>query len=935
MKTRTGNGLLIALSLVLSLMCSGMLLAQDKLLTPGASTSVADAKSVNCAAYSADGTRCIAGQYYHSDNAIESSAWNATATPIAFGSWAIGNDSYNGCLSCHHSDASAPQLGGGYLIGGHKNILRKVVPNETLLDTQGNPLQNLTGAYFVVGWTTAPDIYGNGVSYGSCARCHTTGYRFDGAGPEPTTVAGFYPNFTYTKLSDTQLPRIPGGGAAGTTSSWSLSGVQCERCHKADMQYDATVINPNIGTAAAPIYSGGRINHFTKVVPTSVNANATTGAIPGTDFYLGSLTSATTRPLPNPPSALTCVECHQNTATWTASAAGTVGQIHLTPLPGFESLAPQTVPAGMTTNKALTGQFSATFACSIATITTKNNPGTYYNDCITAGGTVTYVPGSMSHGIVATMLNSPHARVTGYVDTKNPGTADSTLTINGGITASGITVKGQYNTAFASAGTTANGSTPGGVTNGVAGSCAGCHDVHGDMLGYFNPEVNASNVDTTTSLATCASCHQDGSRYAIASPSHSQGNGTPYGITLTGTTQAMESCVVCHMAGAAGQGQYHFLRINSDPNYTTFPSAATYYTNYGSAVLAPLDTYASTWNGSLETYTDANNNTQTYPAVGLDVDIACGQCHTGGNGIANPYGIIPTGAPAFTRAQLANYAKGIHNTVITVALPPTFSLQGGTYQANSKTPLILTISEAVAGASICYTTDGTTPVYLDAGLASHAENVIPSCTNGTLATSGVVLPAFTATTTVKALAAGANSAGQPLTASAVVSATYTLQATAPVLVGGQFTFEQIVPLTGATQYCAVPAGQSCTPTLAAAPLTISVPTTVRAINAPAGELASAITTATFVITPFAPTMSPAGGSVAKGTVVTITGPVGSTIYYTTNGSTPTTSSTPGTAGSGTASVTVTASEYVRAIAAYKSGTQTAQSAVTTGSYTAQ
>jgi len=934
MKTRTGKGSIIALSLVLSLMCSGMLLAQDKLLTPGASTRVADRSSVNCAAYSADGTRCIAGQYYHSDNAIESATWTATATPIAFGSWATGNDSYNGCLSCHHSDVSAPQLGGGYLIGGHKNILRKVVPNETLLDTQGNPLQNVIGAYFVAGWTTAPDIYGNGVSYGSCGRCHTTGYRFDSAGPEPTAVTGFYPNFTYTKLSDTQLPRIPGGGAAGTTSSWSLSGIQCERCHKADMQYDATVINPNIGTAAAPVYSAGRINHFTEVVPTSVNANATTGAIPGTDFYLGSV-SGTTLPLPNPPYALTCVECHQNTATWTASAAGTVGQIHLTPLPGFESLAPQTVPAGMTANKALTGQFSATFACSIATITSKNNPGTYYNDCITAGGTVTYVPGGMSHGIVATFLNSPHARVSGYPDTKNPGTADSTLTIKDGTTASGITVKGQYNTMFTSAGTTANGSTPGGVTNGVAGSCAGCHDIHGDMLGYFNPEVNATNVDTTTSLATCASCHQDGSRYAIPSPSHSQGNGTPYGITLTGTTQAMESCVVCHMAGAAGEGQYHFLRINSDVNYNTFPNAQTYYTNTGSGNLAPLNTYVSTWNGSTETYVDANGNTQNYPAVALDVDMACGQCHTGGNGQSNPYGIVATtGAPVFTRAQLASYAKGIHNTVPTIALAPTFSLAGSTYPA-SQAPLSVTISEQIAGASICYSTDGIAPVYLDAGLATYAENVIPSCTHGTLANSGVAV-SITANTNLQAIAAGANSAGQPLTPSAIASAQYNFQAAAPVLTGGSFTAQQTVPLTGVTGYCTAAAGTNCTTMITTVPssLTISVPTTVRAVNAPAGELASAITTATFVITPAAPTMSPAGGSVAKGTVVTITGPVGSTIYYTTNGSTPTTSSTPGTAGSGTASVTVTASEYVRAIAVYKSGTQTAQSAVTTATYTA-
>jgi len=392
-------------------------------------------------------------------------------------------------------------------------------------------------------------------------------------------------------------------------------------------------------------------------------------------------------------------------------------------------------------------------------------------------------------------------------------------------------------------------------------------------------------------------------------------------------------------------GEYHFLRINSDVNYNTFPTAQQYYTSNGSGVMAPLNTYKSVWGGSTESYTDGNGATQTYPAVGLDVDIACGQCHTGGNGVVNPYGLPVGSAPAFTRAQLASYAKGIHNTAPTAALPPTFSAVGSIYPA-SQAPLAVTISEQVAGASICYTTDGTTPVYLDAGLATYAENVIPSCTNGTLATSGVVV-SISKNTTLTAIAAGANSVGQPLTpypnpsaipAQLPVSATYQIQAAAPVLVGGVFTAQQTVALTGVTGYCTAAAGQQgCTTmnTTVPASLTISVPTTVRVVNAPAGELASTITTATFMINPAAPTMSPASGSIAKGTPVTITGPAGSTIYYTTNGTNPTLSTvTRGTAGSGTATVTVAQTGYVRAIAVYTSGTQAAQSAITTATYTA-
>jgi cytochrome c553 len=406
---------------------------------------------------------------------------------------------------------------------------------------------------------------------------------------------------------------------------------------------------------------------------------------------------------------------------------------------------------------------------------------------------------------------------------------------------------------------------------------------------------------------------------------------------MPGSTNALESCVVCHMAAAqtGGTGQLHFLRINSDPNYYTFPTATQYYSGFGSGQLAPFNTYASTWNGSLETYTDGNGATQTYPAVGLDVDIACGQCHTGNDGNTNTYGIVPVGtaAPSFTRAQLASYAKGIHNSTQTVAATPTLSLGGSTYPA-SGAPYSVTISEAVANASICYTIDGTTPVYLDAGIATFAENVIPSCSNGTLATTGVTI-AISKNTTLQALAAGANTQGQPLTPSAIISATYSLQAAAPVLVGGQFSAPQTLPLTGATGYCTAPAGTNCTTMLpVVGPLTISVPTTVRAVNAPANFVASAITTATFNVTLSAPTFAPPAGSISKGTTVVITGPAGSTIHYTTNGSNPTASSAAGTAGSGTASVVVAASEYVRAIAVYTSGTQTVQSAIATATYAA-
>ncbi len=80
-----------------------------------------------------------------------------------------------------------------------------------------------------------------------------------------------------------------------------------------------------------------------------------------------------------------------------------------------------------------------------------------------------------------------------------------------------------------------------------------------------------------------------------------------------------------------------------------------------------------------------------------------------------------------------------------------------------------------------------------------------------------------------------------------------------------------------------------------------------------------------------PSFNPPAGMITAGTTVTIsTSTPGATIYYTTNGTTPTTSSPSGAAGSSTASVTLSAAATLRAIAV-KSGLTTSD--VASASYT--
>jgi hypothetical protein len=889
-------------------------LAQDNILVKSTSAvptnaKVADAASVDCWQYAADGTTCVGGQYFHGDNTVVNS-WTSTATSTtpAFGMWKEDAGLSNGCLSCHHGDVSKPGRGGGYLIGGHKNILRKIVPGQTILDTQGNPITSvidhssnlftlnqangtITGtlgtfpAYYLVGDIMQPDVFGTGstLAYGSCARCHTTGYRFDANGPEPTQVTLGTPN-TYTKLTDAQFSRIPAGGASGTTSSWFLTGIQCERCHKADMQYDATSVNPayNAGTSGSPNWqpTNGRISHLVNI-QSPANTDTATGKIPGTDFYLTTATSTTgTRPHPNPPTALTCVECHQAYATWTAKTAGTVGEVHTLPLPGFEDLAPK-IDTSKFTGTNPTGEFTATFGCSVAGQTT-------FTGCVNAGGTVTYAPGGMSHGVVTTLLNSPHGLVTGYVDKKVQGTGDTTLTITGGTLSNGITVKGQYNTFFSSAGVSDQGLPPNAGTNGVQGSCAGCHNIHGSLDSYFEPEVNATNVETT--LKSCTDCHSSHGQ----GMAHPTGPGTPY---PSGNYGDQESCSICHLGKVSGT-EYHFLRINPDVNYTTFPTAQTYYTTYGSKGYGKLNTY-----NSGETYKDAAGNTQNYPAVALDVDITCGQCHIGGNGDknvnggGNPYGIAPgkpdgITPPVFTRAFLAATAVNMHNTN---AAAPTFSPLAPYTGAPTNVTISSTSSQEGSPAAIFYTIDGTTPNVVVGPTAAY----IPGNTN-TKQCANPCTVNVTSSTTINALAAGAMS--YAFTPSPVVGGYFTIPQTSKPTInptGGTYNYgatAQIImsdATTGASIFYTTDGSTpTASSTLYTGPISV-VPGTIKAIATASGSSTSLVAgPATFIVKLPAPSFSTANGGKYPGTytgsaVVNPTNADASAKFcYTTNGTTP-------------------------------------------------
>ncbi len=233
---------------------------------------------------------------------------------------------------------------------------------------------------------------------------------------------------------------------------------------------------------------------------------------------------------------------------------------------------------------------------------------------------------------------------------------------------------------------------------------------------------------------------------------------------------------------------------------------------------------------------------------------------------------------------------------------PIFSPAPGTYSSAQS------VSITSAGAtSIYYTTNGTTPT-----------------TTSTLYTGPVTIA-----TNTKLSAIGVNTAGS----SPVTSGTYTILTppSAPVFspAPGTYNTAQSVSITsaGATNIYYTTNGSTPTTasTLYAGAISISTTTTLSALGVNASG-SSPITSGTYTIvpTPSAPVFSPVPGSYATAQSVSITSAGATSIYYTTNGTTPTTAST-----LYTGPVSIAATTKLSAIGVDAAGS----SPVTSGTYT--
>jgi hypothetical protein len=204
------------------------------------------------------------------------------------------------------------------------------------------------------------------------------------------------------------------------------------------------------------------------------------------------------------------------------------------------------------------------------------------------------------------------------------------------------------------------------------------------------------------------------------------------------------------------------------------------------------------------------------------------------------------------------------------AFAPGFSPSGGTYVGS----VTVALSTATTGGTIRYTTDGTTPT-------------------GTSAVYSAPL-LLSLTTTIRAITTATG-----MLDSDVGSAAYTVQAVPPTfsVPAGTFSQPQTVALSTATSGATIRYTiDGSTPTAASpiysAPISVTRTTTIRAMALAAGMENSTVASATYMLRAATPTFSPAGGSYLLPQFVSISSASpGVTIYYTTDGSTPTASST--------------------------------------------
>ncbi len=582
----------------------------------------------------------------------------------------------DGCLHCHSTlvqyNGPAERWKDSYLQTGHKNMLRKVTPGMVWAGPNANGVLTVytTDGTNAMTWGTlgvagsATDggkpmyyVYGDwmiplptvaiaGSGY-SCANCHSTGFS-GGTSTTPGVQSIGTTGYTGNQPADSGAGYV---SAVKAGYKWDREGILCSRCH------NATV--PSV--AAAQISA----STFPSTAPTSGGMGALQDGVGRNNL---------------------CFGCHQSIAKLWPAQGGTSS--------GTTQYDPTIIPTGVSHGAAAGRDFNGhvlgnSFLNSVHAryAGAQSGNGSIKANALGENDLYDSIPTATS---VAAEYNSIFKGFTCWqtatgnspAKTKADGTEIAAKSDCDALYACSKAGNTTQSACAAAGGTWASTwrADTGGATDqsGTQGTCATCHDVHNSLF--------VAGQSEKAIRKTCEDCHMDNATTGatdanapqVSTINHPQTPGTPFDMSLYGN----DSCVVCHMATQAEKNgnqnsmPVHVWRINTNPNYNTFPTTGQFYGGTCSAhtgavqnspsfpVVYLSDTSSTNCTNAGGTWTAVieDRNAQTAPegnynkAVWVDIDMACGQCHGGSLGSS----ATVNGAPYKTKGQLSRAANNIH-----------------------------------------------------------------------------------------------------------------------------------------------------------------------------------------------------------------------------------------------------------------------------------
>jgi hypothetical protein len=484
------------------------------------------------------------------------------------------------------------------------------------------------------------------------------------------------------------------------------------------------------------------------------------------------------------------------------------------------------------------------------------------------------------------------------------------------------------------------------------------------VVSGFDGLTIGGNFNTTASPQTLTEVKVVYTPVAAATPTFSPPTGTfasAQSVTIS-TTSSGASIVFTTdgstptEVGGVPQGTATFFTTPVSITTTTTLKAIAFKTGtfsdspVGTATYTIVQAAAPTFSPPAGTFTAAQSVTISTTSSGASIAYTTdGSTPTESGGVPQGTAVLfttPVSVSANTTINAIAFETGVFadspvaTAVYTINIPgtaaaPAFSPPAGSFTSVQS----VTLSTTTAGASIAFTTDGSTPTE-SGGVVAH----------GTLYSTPVSIGA---TTTLKAIAFETGFSDSTVTSGLY---TITLPVATPVFspTAGTFTSAQAVSITSTTAGASIAfttdgstpseSGGSVTHgTLYSGPVVVNATTTLTAIAFKTGLTDSAVATAAYtIIIPgvvSAPSFNPAAGTYTNAQSVTITSATsGASIAFTTDGSTPTESG--GTVTHGTLYTTpvsipagspgTTVQTTLKAIA-FETGLT--DSAVSTGAYT--